>query len=143
MKKIATLISRKEIEVRFNELDPLNVVWHGNYVKYFEDGRESFGLKYGIPYPVLREQGIAAPVVSLNCNFKKSVKYGDKLIVETRYVDNPAAKIVLEYTIFKAENMEVVAEGSTIQVFTDIEGNLQLILPKFIEDWKRKLGLID
>ncbi|MGD2034151.1 MAG: acyl-CoA thioesterase [Bacteroidales bacterium] len=137
------LKSRKEIEVRFNELDPLGIVWHGNYIKYFEIGREDFGIKHGICYTDLKREQIDTPVVSVQCDYKKYVKYGEKLIIETQYVDNPAAKIILHYAILRGENSEVVAEGKTVQVFTDIEGNLLLILPEFIVEWKRKWGLID
>ena len=38
------------IRVRFNETDPLGIVWHGNYLKYFEDGREAFGKEFGMEY---------------------------------------------------------------------------------------------
>jgi acyl-CoA thioester hydrolase len=69
------------------------------------------------------------------------VRYGEKLIIETRYNDNPAAKIIFDYSIYRPENNELVAEGRTVQVFTDIEGNLILISPEFFNEWKRKWGL--
>lgn len=141
MKGKPLLHSIKEIEVRFSELDPLNVVWHGNYIKYFEDGREDFGNKHGLSYCDIRNAGVMAPIVAVNCNYKRFVKYGDKLQVETAYVNNPAAKIVLQYKLRRTTDNEVVAEGSTIQVFTDFEGNLLLLPPTFYLDWKQKWGL--
>ena len=39
----AVLTDRKTITVRFSEVDAMQVVWHGEYIRYFEDGRESFG----------------------------------------------------------------------------------------------------
>jgi acyl-CoA thioester hydrolase len=137
------LKTAKEIEVQFNELDPMDIVWHGNYIKYFEIGREDFGVKHGISYPDLKRELIATPVVSVHCDFKRSVKYGEKLRVETRLINDPAAKIILEYKIFRTENNELVAEGKTVQVFTDTDGNLLLILPEFIANWKKKWGLLD
>jgi acyl-CoA thioester hydrolase len=141
MKGKTSLTSIKEIEVRFSELDPLNVVWHGNYIKYFEDGREDFGNKHGISYCDIRNAGVMAPIVSVNCNYKRFVKYGDTLLIETVFINNPAAKIMLEYTIRRKSDNEIVAEGSTIQVFTDFEGTLLLIAPQFFLDWKQKWGL--
>ena len=135
------LKSIKEIEVRFNELDPLGVVWHGNYIRYFEDGRESFGQKYGIGYNDFKKVEIIAPIVSVNCNYKRFVRYGEKLIIETLYIDSPAAKIIFDYAIYRPENNELVAEGQSVQVFTDIEGQLILISPEFFKEWKRKWGL--
>ncbi|MCH5716298.1 acyl-CoA thioesterase [Niabella hibiscisoli] len=45
-----TLSHTIEVLIRFNEADPLGIVWHGHYVRYFEDGREAFGEQYGIGY---------------------------------------------------------------------------------------------
>jgi acyl-CoA thioester hydrolase len=142
MEKKVQLKSVKEIEVRFNELDPLGVVWHGNYIKYFEDGREDFGLKHGISYSDLKQEGVMAPIVSVQCDYKRFVRYGEKLLVETSFIDNPAAKIILKYKIFRKEDQEIVAEGSTMQVFTDTNGELLLIPPAFAVEWKRKWGLL-
>ena len=44
------LTDQTEVVVKFNEADPLGIVWHGHYIRYFEDGRESFGKRYGIAY---------------------------------------------------------------------------------------------
>ena len=44
------MTSTKEVLVRFNEVDSMSIVWHGNYVKYLEDGREDFGQKFGLSY---------------------------------------------------------------------------------------------
>jgi len=44
------LIAQIEIPVRFCEIDPLSIVWHGHYLKYFEEAREAFGRKYGLGY---------------------------------------------------------------------------------------------
>ncbi len=41
--QINKLVSTTEVLVRFNEADPLGIVWHGHYIRYFEDGREDFG----------------------------------------------------------------------------------------------------
>ena len=57
------LIDRSEIKVRFGEVDSMGIVWHGNYVKYMEDGRESFGEKYGITYLDFFKNRVMSPVV--------------------------------------------------------------------------------
>ncbi len=58
-------------------------------------------------------------------------------------MDSPAAKMIFKYEILNAEN-KVVCTGKTVQVFVDKlgQGELWLSLPKFFEDWKRKVGLI-
>ena len=133
------LKDQTEVIIRFNEADPLGIVWHGHYVRYFEDGREAFGKRYGISYLDFYHQGLAIPVVSVQCEFKRPLRYGDSVIVETTYVDTPAAKLKFEYRILEALSKKLVATGSTLQVFVDAKTfGLQLTIPLFFEAWKKK-----
>ncbi len=133
------LVHRTEVVVRFNEADPLGVVWHGHYLRYFEDGREAFGKEYGISYLDLYGKGLAVPVVSVQCDYKKPLRYGNTVIVETTFVPSPAAKLRFEYKMFEAATRELVATGSSLQVFVDVKTfSLQLTVPEFFEEWKNK-----
>lgn len=136
------LTDRTEIKVRFGEVDSMDIVWHGNYVKYIEEGRESFGHRYGISYLDIYAHEVMAPVVSLNINFKKQVKYGDHLIIETTYQNTDTAKIIFKYQIFRKSDNELVATAETIQVFIDQNREMILYTPQFVLDWKRKVGLM-
>ncbi len=137
------LSSRTEVLVRFNEADPLGIVWHGHYIRYFEDGREDFGNIHGLSYLDVYKLGFVIPVVSVQCDFKKSLRYGDRVIVESTYVPTEAAKIKFTYRLFKASTGELVATGSSVQVFLSKEDSLlQLANPPFFEDWKKKYDLV-
>ena len=137
------LTERTEIAVRFNEADPLGIVWHGHYIRYFEDGREAFGNSHGLSYLDFYKQGFVVPVVKVNCDYKRSLRYGDKVIVESRFVACNAAKIIFDYNLFNAKTGELVAKGSSLQVFLDKEtSTLQLTNPAFFEEWKKKHDLI-
>lgn len=132
------LSERTEVLVRFNEADPLGIVWHGHYIRYFEDGREAFGNKYGIGYLDFYKQGFVVPIVSVQCDFKKSLRYGDKVIVETNFIPCDAAKIKFSYRLFNSKTNELVATGSSVQVFLDKANSvLQLTNPSFFEEWKK------
>ena len=134
---------RTEILVRFNEADPLGIVWHGHYIRYFEDGREAFGNMHGLGYLEVYKLGFVIPVVSVQCDFKRSLRYGDRVIVETKYIPTEAAKLKFTYRLFNAATQELVATGSSVQVFLDKEDSiLQLANPPFFEDWKKKHDLI-
>ena len=133
------LSDRIEVKVRFNESDPLGIVWHGHYLRYFEDGREAFGEKHGLRYLDIYKQGFVAPIVNINCDYKKSLQYGDTAIVETTFVDAPAAKMNFKYKIYIPKTMEVVAQGSSVQVFLRKENmQLQLTMPDFFSAWKKQ-----
>lgn len=131
----------KEIRVRFNETDPLGIVWHGYYITYFEDGREAFGRQHGISYLDVHQYGFTTPIVKSVCEHKLSLKYGDVARIETTIVNTPAAKMIFKYTIYDSKN-EIACTGETVQVFLDKNGNLMLTNPPFYEAWKQKMGLI-
>ncbi|MES2774206.1 MAG: acyl-CoA thioesterase [Bacteroidota bacterium] len=136
------LSNRTEVRVRFNEADPLGIVWHGHYIRYFEDGREAFGNTHGLGYLEVFKQGFVIPIVSVQCDFKRSLRYGDRVIVETKYIPTDAAKLKFTYRLFNAETNELVATGSSVQVFLDKEESLlQLANPPFFEEWKRRHDL--
>lgn len=140
MKKLS---NRTEVLVRFNEADPLGIVWHGHYIRYFEDGREAFGNTHGLGYLDVYKQGFVIPIVSVHCEFKRSLRYGDRVIVETKYIPCEAAKMKFSYRLFNAVTGELVATGSSVQVFLDKkESLLQLSNPPFFEEWKKKHVLV-
>ena len=62
----AALTNRTTLRVRFSEVDSMEVVWHGEYVRYMEDGREAFGRQYGIGYTDIRDAGYVVPIVELD-----------------------------------------------------------------------------
>lgn len=136
-----SLTEKIEIKVRFNEADPLGIVWHGHYIRYLEDGREAFGNKYGIGYLDFYNKGYVVPVVKIECDYKRSLRYGDRVVVETTYIPLEAAKLKFEYKLYNADNDELVATGSSVQVFLDREHSLlQLTNPSFFEEWKNTHG---
>lgn len=132
-----------EVTVRFNEADPLGIVWHGHYLRYFEDGREGFGKAHGISYLDCYNHGIVLPVVSIQCDYSKPLRYGDTVKVLTTFVNSAAAKVRFDYKIFETSRKTLVAKGSSVQVFVDLKSfQLQLTLPAFFEEWKQKQNLI-
>lgn len=138
-KRDAVLTDRMEIQVRFSEIDALQIVWHGEYVKYIEDGRESFGQRYGLSYMMMKKAGFAVPIVKLDIDYKLSLSFNEQAIVETRYVACDAAKIQFDYTIYRKSDGAVVAEASTVQVFIHLHTHLlELNNPDFYQQWKEK-----
>ena len=133
------LSSKTEVLVRFNEADPLGIVWHGHYIRYFEDGREAFVNLHDLGYLEVYKLGYVIPVVSVQCDFKRSLRYGDRVIVETKFIPTDAAKLKFTYRLFNAASGELVATGSSVQVFLSKEDSvLQLSNPLFFEEWKKK-----
>ena len=135
----AALTNVTHITVRFSEVDSMRVVWHGNYVRYFEDGREAFGRQYpGIGYMDFFANGFTAPIVDMHLQYVTPLMVNDEAVIETRYIDVPAAKICFEYIIRRKSDGTLVARGSSVQVFVDSDGNMCLNNPAFFEEWKRQ-----
>lgn len=136
------LSAEYEFTVRFNEVDSMGIMWHGNYVEYLELSREAFGHKYGLSYlDDIYKQGYYVPVVKLEIDYKKMLAYGVKACVSVRYIPTLSAKICFEYEIaIKSGNgaKEIIATARTTQVFTDLQKNLVLDNPTFYEEWKEK-----
>lgn len=137
MKK--TLSHITEIEVKFSEADPLGIVWHGHHIRYFEDGREAFGAAYGLRYLDLYRQDIVVPMISVHCDYKRILRYSNRVALETIYTDTPAAKLLFNYRMVHIESNEVVATGNSVQVFmTKDTFELMLTVPPFMREWKEK-----
>ena len=139
--KIKTLVHNSNFAVRFNETDPLGIVWHGNYITYFEDGREAFGRHFGISYLDIQKSGFVTPIIKSVCEHKFPLKYGDICRIETIFENTLAAKMIYKFKIFNQDE-KLVCIGETIQVFLDNEGDLMLTLPPFFVVWKKKVGLL-
>lgn len=128
-----------EVAVRFSEVDSMQVVWHGAYVRYFEDGREAFGREYpGIGYLDFYRNGYTAPIVDLQIQYVAPLTVNDVAVIETRYINVPAAKLCFEYVITRKSDGALVARGTSVQVFIGNDGNMCLNNPCFFEEWKKK-----
>ncbi|TLV03560.1 acyl-CoA thioesterase [Dyadobacter luticola] len=133
------IASEIEIDIRFSETDAMGVVWHGNYLKFFEDGREAFGKAYGLEYLTIFDKGYFTPIVKSEIDHKAPVYYGQAIKVITRYVAAKSAKIQFEYEVWNITTGELSAVGKTMQVFLDKESRtLELLTPDFYRLWKEK-----
>ncbi|MDL2256494.1 acyl-CoA thioesterase [Parabacteroides sp. OttesenSCG-928-G06] len=142
-KQEPALLYRTTARVRFSEVDAMNVVWHGSYVHFLEDGREAFGREYGIGYFDILNEGYVVPIVDLNLQYKHSILYGEVITIETRYIPTSAAKILFEYIIYKEDGVTIAATGSSMQVFVDRNTNqLELNTPAFYKAWKEKWNIL-
>lgn len=126
------------LNIRFSEVDSMNIVWHGSYVMYFEDAREAFGKKYGLAYLDIFGNGFYAPLVDLSFKYKSPITYDMKPEITITYKPVDAAKIVFDYEITNPENGDVLATGHSVQVFMNLNYQLVWANPDFYEEWKKR-----
>lgn len=132
------LSAYKDIDIRFSEVDSMKIVWHGNYIKYFEDAREAFGLKYGISYMDIYSSGCYAPLVDISAKFKKTLTFGQTARVTAHWRPCDAAKLIFDYEVTDPADGSLIATGHSVQVFMDRNYELMWSAPRFYEEWKKK-----
>ncbi len=116
----------------------MNVVWHGSYALYFEDARELFGEKYDLTYMGFFDHGYYAPLVELNFQFRKPIRYGMHPRIDIIYRPTEAAKIVFDYEIRDTQDESLIATGHSVQVFMDTNYQLVLYSPEFYDQWRKR-----
>lgn len=136
------LIAKRKFDIRFSEVDSMNIVWHGSYPLYFEDAREEFGKKYGLGYMTIFSNGYYAPLVELSFKYKKPLLYEMQPVIVITYVPTESAKLVFNYEIIDERDGTVLATGKSVQVFMDKNYQLVWENPKFYQDWKKKWEVI-
>lgn len=128
--------STTEVAVSFGDLDPMGIVWHGNYFRFMEHGREAFGRTHGLDAMRMYDLGFFTPIVKSAIEHKAPLSYGDVVIIRTWMEASPAAKIILRYELRNKADGRIVATAETVQVFLDKERKLMLDLPEFYRAWK-------
>ncbi len=106
-------------QVQFFDLDPMEVVWHGHYVKYLEIARSALLDKIDYNYPQMRESGYLWPVIDLQVRFAASARFGDvlKLLAEIVEWEN---RLKIEYLISAAATGKRLTRATTTQVAVEI-----------------------
>lgn len=116
-------------DVRFPEVDAYGVVWHGHYIAYFEVARNSLCAAAGLTPAEALALGYKVPITRFEAVVKRSARLDDRLEVTCLLRRPETAKLVMEYEVRRLPSRELLAEGTTEQVFLNPEGELLLTLP--------------
>jgi len=123
-----------ERRVRFEEVDPLGIVWHGRYPSYLEDGRTAFGDRFQLGYLDLHRNGCLAPLVQMQIDYFHSLEFDEEFTIHTRLHWSEAVRLNFEYRLTNKQG-DLVATASTVQVLMDFDRQLILVWPAFLEDF--------
>jgi len=122
------------LRVRYAETDAMGVVYYGNYLSYFEDGRVSYLQQKGVPYSAMEAAGVYMPVAEAHCKYRAPARFEDELSVETSVGEAGRARVRFDYVVKRGD--DVLAEGYTIHAARDREGR-PVRIPAA---WADKLG---
>lgn len=127
-----------ELSPAFHDLDPMEIVWHGNYVKYLELARCALLAKFDYDYPQMRDSGYAWPIVDMRLKYVKTTEFGQRIRIRAEIVEWEN-RLKIEYLISDADTGSKINKAYTIQVAVDMASReMQYLCPAVL--W-RKLGV--
>lgn len=125
------------IKVEFYDLDPMDVVWHGNYVKYLEVARCDMLSKLGYTYVDMKNDDYAYPVATMEMKYIKPCTFGQELKVVS-IVEEIEPALVIKYVIFDNKTGEKMFKAKTMQIAVDI--NTRKTVYDAPENLKKKIA---
>ena len=127
-----------QLKIPFQDVDVMGIVWHGNYLRYFEEARAELLDKVDYGYFQMKESGYAWPIVDARVKYIKPLHLQQIVRIKARLVEYEC-QLKIEYEIFDVETGERTTKGYTKQVAVDMESNeMCFVSPKvFLE----KLGV--
>lgn len=126
------LIATVDIEVPFHDVDVMDVVWHGHYVKYFEIARCALLRLFNYDYPQMRASGYAWPIVECQLKYVRSARFGQVVRVKATLLEHEN-RLRIGYEVRDRATDERLTKGMTTQVAVDIAtGELQLVAPAIV-----------
>ena len=118
-----------DFSIPFYDVDSMRVVWHGNYVKYMENGRCSFLSKRGMQYDQMEVSGYLLPVINIQIKYIRPCRFGQsvRLITELDPNDNV---LIVKYTLLDLNTGQKLMKGETRQMAVDKDtGEASFVLP--------------
>ena len=110
-------MSETRVRVRYAETDQMGVVYHANYLIWFEVGRVEFIRQLGLNYKSMEsEDGCGIAVVQLDVRYRAPARYDDELVIQTRLLVARGAVIRFGYRILRVADGVLLCEGETAHV---------------------------
>lgn len=123
-----------EYEIPFFDVDSMNIMWHGHYIKYLELARCSFLEELGYTYDVMREKGYIWPIVQLNLKYVKPAFFRQKIRIDLAIIEYESC-LRINYTIVDIASQKKLTVASTTQMAVEIcSGETQFETPKSWQD---------
>lgn len=107
------------IRPEFHDLDPMQIVWHGNYMRYFETARTALLTLIDYDYPQMVASGYAWPVVDFRIKYSRPLKYGQRARVVATLAEYEY-RLRIEYRIYDLETGDRLTKASSVQLPVDI-----------------------
>lgn len=114
-------VDETEVRVRYQETDQMGVVYHTNYIVWFEVGRTHLIRQAGLSYGELERRGILLPVVDVYCKYRSPARYEDEIKILTRIAELTPVKIQFAYEARRKSDEKLLANGRTTHMWVTRE----------------------
>lgn len=141
MRKRGVLQAQVDIRIPFFDVDSMEVVWHGHYIKYFEEARCALLDTLGHNYTDMREAGYAWPVIDLQARYVRGAQFGQRITVRADLIEWEN-RLKINYLITDSVTGERMTRGSSVQVAVHIASREMLLAspPVFVAAVERALA---
>ena len=119
--------------VIYGDTDTMGIVYHANYLRWFEMGRNELFRYLGMPYKQVEEQGLTLPVSEVKCKYLTPARYDDVIMVHTTINKGFRAGLQFDYAITSEDGSVTHTTGYTRHAFVNDQGKV-VRPPKFIRD---------
>jgi len=131
--RTATIVTKAQ----FHDLDPMNVVWHGNHVRFLEQARTELMETLGYSFREMQASGYLWPIVDLRIKYLRPIRFGREFAVDATLVEYEN-RLRVEYRIRDRQTDEVLAKATTIQVAVKADtGELCMEIPGAVVEMLR------
>ncbi len=121
----------------YADTDCSKVVYHANYLLYFEIGRGSLMREAAYPYKEVEESGFVYPIIEIGVQYYNPLYYDDPMWIHTRPGEKERVKMMFDYVITHAESGDLVCKGFTKHCAINSNGNPTAIDEKTISLWEK------
>lgn len=119
--------------VRFNEADPMAILWHGRYPLLFEEASEELGRRCGMSYPEFYESGLRAPIIELHIDYYQPLFLDEQFTIRASLLWHDGARLNTEFHLIKQDE-SLATSAYTVQLFTDhATGAPCIVSPEMLE----------
>ncbi len=138
MKPMGPVVESK-VRVRYAETDAQRVVYHANYLVWFEVGRTDYCEAAGYPYARMESEGVLIAVVEARARYRRAVRYGDVVTVRTRFAGMKSRGCAFGYEVVLPGGA-LAAEGETHHIFVDTAGRPRQVPPGVVKAFRSFAG---
>lgn len=125
-------------KVNYYETDKMGITHHSNYIKWMEEARIDFLDQIGYGYAKLENEGIMSPVIGIECDYRKTTTFDEKIEISVKVKEFKGVKLIIEYTMINKDTKEIVMTGVSKHCFINKE-NKPIILKKDFPELDNKL----